>query len=240
MTTKAKVMRALDYFPCQAPPGALFKSRTNDLRGIAELSRTNQNLEILELIKIGLTAYFEAFCKDQFGSMICLAPTLIKNLSVAGKDTTLDASLMVDDFHEFNRQIGFYISEKYDFGTPQKVNSLFKSLIGITPFSSKNLNAYDAILHDRNLLAHHGGTYTTSYVRNTKSPNLKSTAKAFQDGIVVNPDQILKDIDLVDSIAYSMTVSCHKSIVSHLQDNSIRLDAQKKQALDFLLWWEEG
>lgn len=239
MAKRSKAIRALEYFPCQAPPAALFKSRINDLRGIANLGGVNHSSEILELVKIGLTAYFEAFCKDQFGSMICLSPSLIKNLAVAGHDTFVDAALMVDDPQEFERQVGFYIAEKYDFGTPSKINSHFKALIQVSPFSSKARVAYDAIIHDRNLLAHHGGTFTTSYVKNTKSP-AKGAAKAFQDGIVLNTAQIKDDLDLVEKIAYSLTVNTHKALTAHIYHVGMRMGAEKKKALEFLSWWEES
>lgn len=239
MAKRSKAIRALEYFPCQAPPAALFKSRINDLRGIAHLGEANHSSEILELVKIGLTAYFEAFCKDQFGSMICLAPSLIKNLAAAGHDTSLDASWMVDNPQEFEHQIGFYIAEKYDFGTPSKINSHFKALIRITPFSSKARVAYDAIIHDRNLLAHHGGTFTTLYVRNAKSPD-RSAAKAFQDGIVLSAAQINDDLDLVERIAYALTVNTHKALTAHIYDGDMRVGAEKKKALEFISWWEEG
>ncbi len=239
MVKKSKAIRALDYFPCQAPPAALFKSRINDLRGIAHLAETNHSSEILELIKIGMTAYFEAFCKDQFGSLICLAPSLVKNLAASGLDTSLDASLIVDDPQEFQLQLGFHIAEKHDFGTPKKINSLYKALLRISPFSSKAAAAYDVILHDRNLLAHHGGTFTTAYVKNAKFPN-KGSAKAFRDGIVLDPTQIHRDLDLIESVAYSIAVNTHKSLLIHIYDNSGRIGAEKKKALEFLSWWEEG
>ena len=239
MARKSKAIRALDYFPCQAPPAALFKSRINDLRGIAHLAETHHSSEILELIKIGMTAYFEAFCKDQFGSLISLAPSLVKNLAASGLDTSLDASLIVDDPQEFQLQLGFHIAEKHDFGTPKKINSLYKALIRISPFSSKAAAAYDAILHDRNLLAHHGGTFTTAYVKNAKASH-KQTAKAFQDGIVLDTTQIYRDLDLIEDVAYSMAVNTHKALVAHIHDSSGRIGAEKKKALEFLSWWEEG
>ena len=239
MAKRSKAIRALEYFPCQAPPAALFKSRINDLRGIVHLGKVNHSSEILELVKIGLTAYFEAFCKDQFGSMICLAPSLIKNLAAAGHDTSLDASLMVDDPQEFGHQIGFYIAEKYDFGTPSKINSHFKALIRVAPFSSKAQVAYDAIIHDRNLLAHHGGTFTTSYIKNAKSPG-KGGAKAFQDGIVLDAAQMNDDLDFVERIAHVLTVNTYKALTAHIREGGLRIGTEKKKALEFLSWWEEG
>jgi hypothetical protein len=60
--------------------------------------------------------------------------------------------------------LGFLLAEKYDFGTPKRINALFNALLKITPFGREDAKRYAALLRDRNLLVHHGGVYTLAYL----------------------------------------------------------------------------
>ena len=50
------------------------------------------------------------------------------------------------------KEIQTLLAEKFDFGTPQRVNALYGSLLTVTPFSKDEASTYDRILRDR-----HGG-----------------------------------------------------------------------------------
>ncbi|GAB3099628.1 hypothetical protein [Lysobacter terrae] len=239
MRSRSSKVTALEYFAGGVPAGAIFKTRVEDLRYIASLYDQQRAQSILELAYIGLTAYFESFCKDQFGSLISIAPTLTKDLAKKGQDTTIDIALITNDPTELKHRIGFYLSEKFDFGTPQKVNSLFGALISITPFSAKELKNFDRILHDRNLLVHHGGTYTTSYLRQTrKTITDGQPVRAFWDGIAITPEKFAKDCDFVEGIAREMVIQCHKAVSSHIKVQGITMGVERRKAMNFLTWWD--
>lgn len=155
----------LDYFAGGVPSRMIFEGSSYELRKL--VSNTNKQEGFLDIISevsfIGIVSYFEAFFKNHFASIINICPELIHQLKKSGHDVFVDPTDILNAKSEFYRKLGFYISEKYDFGTAQKVNALFVSILNISPFSKKEKIKYDSILCDRNLLVHHGGIYTSSY-----------------------------------------------------------------------------
>ena len=111
---------------------------------------------------IGVVAYFEAFCGDHFASILNLCPQLLVRLKEKGRDVSLDATDLLDPGLQSHR-LGSIVAERYDFGTPQSINSLYQHLLQITPFSAQERKRYEQILNDRNLLVHHGGILTMKY-----------------------------------------------------------------------------
>jgi hypothetical protein len=61
------------------------------------------------------------------------------------------------------------VAERYDFETPQSINSLYQHLLQITPFSTQERKRYEQILNDRNLLVHHGDISTMKYTKQSRS-----------------------------------------------------------------------
>jgi len=41
------------------------------------------------------------------------------------------------------KRLGFLLTENYDLGTAQKVNSLYNCILGISPFSKNERNKFD-------------------------------------------------------------------------------------------------
>ena len=84
---------ALDYFSGGVPGGEFFRMTIDDIRAISGADdRPDAGINRLqELCFIGLLAYFEAFCKDHFASILNLEPSFIARLKAAGRDVSLDA-----------------------------------------------------------------------------------------------------------------------------------------------------
>lgn len=151
----------LEYFSGGVPTGEYFRMTLDDLRRISTLESDSIGINRLqEVCFIGLLSYFEAFCKDHFASLINLEPSLVMNLKANGQDVSVDASRVVFYVDEVDRRVGFILAEKYDFGTAQKINALFSALLKVTPFGTDEAKQYGILLRDRNLLVHHGGTFT--------------------------------------------------------------------------------
>ena len=154
-----------EYFSGYVPSGAVFLMAANDIVQIARASAKEEYSCLNSLCLIGLASYFEAFAKDQLASILSLAPELIERVQRAGYPTDLPAEEAYQFRDNLRYKIGFLIVQRLDLGSAKKINSVFTSALQITPFGEKDAVAYDKLLRDRNLLVHHGGTYTTSYIR---------------------------------------------------------------------------
>src|SRR6185295_18808084 len=132
----------LDYFSGGVPTGVYFRMTMDSLRQVIN-SEPSGPIDVggidrlRELCLIGLLAYFEAFCKDHFASLINIEPNLVNNLKTSGQSVTIEATHVVLFGREIDRRIGFILAEKYDFGTAQKINALFGALLKVTPFNKK-------------------------------------------------------------------------------------------------------
>jgi hypothetical protein len=156
----------LEYFSGGVPTGLYFRMTLDDLRKVSALQDGDSPgiNRLQELCFIGLVSYFEAFCKDHFASLINLEPSLVANLKANGQDVSIDAAHVTLYADEIDRRLGFVLAEKYDFGTAQKINALFGALLKVTPFGRDEAKKYAGLLQDRNLLVHHGGTLTLTYL----------------------------------------------------------------------------
>src|SRR5689334_21847502 len=134
----------LDLFSGGVPTAPFFFGYT--LEGLEQLylaRADNLSGHLNELCVIGLVSYFEAFCKDHFASIINIEPSLLKNLSKHGQDISIDPTKALELGDALSCNIGFLIAEKYDFGTAQKINALYRALLMITPFSKDDMKIYD-------------------------------------------------------------------------------------------------
>ena len=131
--------------------------------------------------------------------------------------------------------IGFLVTEKYDFGTAQKINSLYSALLIISPFSKDEMRLYENLLRDRNLLVHHGGIYTTAYTiqnRNMLSSELK---RPFFDSLVVSKSYLDEKFSFIREIARKILKASHISLTKYLVENEIQLEEWRQKALDSFL-----
>jgi len=240
MPRRIEHVHELEYFAGGVPTGASFKLRLNELREIVLQASDGHRESVGGLAYIGLTAYFESFFKDHFGSMVSIVPSLTTNLAARGHETHIDMALLTKSETDLRHRLGFYLAERYDFGTPQKVNAVFGALLGLSPFSKDEATKYDRVLHDRNLLVHHGGTYTTSYLKAAaKRFGTDEPSRAYWDGLRISPNRFQDDANLVDSIGRKVIKSSHAAISRYVQDNGIVLRGARRKALEYSQWWDE-
>jgi hypothetical protein len=242
MAAKSPAPTWLDYFSGGVPSGEYFRMVVSDLRNLIQEGPKRER-RVCALAVIGLVAYFEAFCKDHFASAVNIVPSLARNLAARGQQTLIDVALVAEDPGVISHQMGFYLADSYDFGTSKKINSTFNALLMISPFSKSDAEVFDRLLQDRNLLVHHGGTFTPSYLRTAKaSPGSARTPKPFWDGLAVGPDQFTAYADLAERIAKKLLQSSHTATLKFVREQGLRLGRERKKALDAFLWWgdDEG
>lgn len=227
---------ALDYFAGGVPAGAIFAMAVDDLEQIAMLRSLSgaQARRVPEVCFIGLVSYFEAFCKDQLASVLNILPELVGRLREKGHDTSVDSVTLVGLKEGALYQIGFLLCEKYDFGTAQKVNALYSALLKLTPFSKDEADTYARVLRDRNLLVHHGGTYTARYLAQLTGMSGTDLGRPFMDSLVVSPEYLLGDLTFLKDIATKIATSVHTAAQSVVESQGIVLDPERIKAINFL------
>src|SRR5258708_2052260 len=84
----------LDYFSGGVPTGGYFRFKLEDLRTLSQSASDEHGgvASVHELCYIGLFAYFEAFCKDHFASLINIEPALVANLKQRGQNVDVDGA----------------------------------------------------------------------------------------------------------------------------------------------------
>ena len=192
---------------------------------------------INEICFIGLIAYFEAFCKDHFASILNIEPTLLETLRQKGQDTRIDPACLLGFQDEWNFRLGFLVAENYDFGTAQKINALYSALLKVTPFSKDEANFYDNMLKDRNLLVHHGGIFTLSYIEQNKKSFDENPTRPFFDSIVVNAKYFDKRLNFIESMAKKILKSTNMALESYVAGLGVSYSSERRKAMDVFLWW---
>jgi hypothetical protein len=232
---------SLDYFSAGVPTGANFKMALDELRKVSESSDEHDPprlSRLQELCFIGLMSYFEAFCKDHFASLVNIEPSLIQNLKRGGQDVEIDATRVLLYGEQLTTKMGFILAEKYDFGTAQKINALFVALLKLTPFGKAEAVEYAELLRDRNLLVHHGGTFTLSYLEQAKLTHPERKTNAFFNSQIKAKQDVIGAMDFLSEIAKKLLKSSHDALSKHLVENQIQYVGERAKALHLLLWWD--
>jgi hypothetical protein len=231
---------ALDYFSGGVPAGAVFWDVLGDIRQIsAQFAKSEREIQRLQEISfVGSMSYFEAFCKDHFASLINIEPSLVERLREAGQDVTVDASAIALYGSSVVSRLGFLVAEKYDFGTAKKINALYSALLKVSPFSTDEAQAYSRLLGDRNLIVHHGGTYTLSYVMTNKGfCKADRTNHAFLNSCVVGHDDVATAVDLLERISKKLVRATYAALVKSVESAGLSYDGERAKALEFLQYW---
>ena len=237
-------VHALDYFPAGVAPFQGFKSNIDELDKIVMETEDDEwdgcimlNPRV-EIAFIGLLAYFEAFCKGQFASVVNISPSLLRSL---GKMRG-PVSIPLDDLYVYidyqQPKIGFLIAEQYDFGSSSKVNSLFRDLIGITPFSKVEATRFDKLLHDRNLLVHHGGIYTLQYAKQ-RLPVDQLKEFAFRDSLLLIKQDYLDASKFLSSIVMKTSFASYNKLEEMFRGRETELSQEQYAAIGYMKSWEE-
>jgi len=227
----------LEYFSGGVPTGQYFYDTLKELSNTIDRISEGIYRIVNPICFIGLIAYFEAFCKDHFASILNIEPTLLETLRQKGQDTRIDPARLLRLQDKWNFSLGFLVAENYDFGTAQKINALYTALLKVTPFSKDETNLYDKMLRDRNLLVHHGGSLTFNYIEQNKILSDETLARPFFDSIVIRAEYFDKQLNFIESIAKKILKSTHIALKSYVADIGVNYSPKRKSAMDAFLWW---
>ncbi len=226
----------LDYFSGGVPPLSYFEIRVNDVRLLSGQQQKDDEEEGLnfrtELCIIGLAAYFEAFCKDQFAAIVNIAPQTLSRFATM-RDCKLPVKSLLHALPDMSHKLGFLIAEEYDFGTAKCINSLFSDLLKLSPFSQAEMERYAKFLNDRNLLVHHGGVYTLKYATQHFSPDeVKSLIN--MHSLTVQHSDVEDWAEFLLSVAIKTAKASAKALLQFAADNNIVFDNKAKAAINSL------
>lgn len=233
-------MEYLDYFAGALPAKLILSIDITNIREAAIALNTSSvgglKKEIdLALYLIGIVAFFEAYCKNQFASVGNICPMILKGFSEKREDVSIRLNDLLQIPRLLDYRLGSLLSENYDFGSAKSINSLFFDLLGITPFSIKEIKKFEKLLSDRNLLVHHGGIYTYKYSK--QRLNIDSVENlAHWHSLIVTHDELISWIDFLWSLAVKITKETHASMRKIIQEKGINLTPQQEGGIDALLW----
>jgi hypothetical protein len=229
----------VEYFSGYVPSGAVFLLAANDILKIAAQNQQESHSCVNGLCLIGLVAYFEAFAKDQLSSIISLAPELIEELKHAGCPTDIPAQEAYEYRENLKYKIGFVLGERIDLGSANKINAIFTKLLQITPLGAADAIHYEKLLRDRNLLVHHGGTYTTSYIRQAVGEIPPERRRPHADTLVIPFARVRDDVAFLKKIAQNLVSLSSRRLEGLLKKTQLAPSKEIADALSFMAWWDD-
>jgi len=229
----------LEYFTGGVPAGLILSLDVNHLRELVKNSNTKDSNQkkTAEVCFIGLLAYFEAFFKNNFAALVNVCPELIDNLKKSGMDVCVNADDLLKIGKHPQHKIGFLLSERYDFGSAKKINSIYMSSLNLSPFSKKEKKNYDRLLNDRNLIVHHGGIFTIRY--SDQIYEKKYFEKIlFMDSLVIRTEYFLSAADYVEKIATKTIQASRSALQEFINSKCINLTATQKKSLKYIGYFD--
>jgi hypothetical protein len=118
-----------------------------------------------------------------------------------------------------------------------EVNALYGALVTVTPFSKDEASVYDEVLRARNLLVHHGGTFTSSYLEQMHSAGLDpGSSRVFFDSLVLTKDAFFREIHFFEGVARKLLRSTHTAMNRMVAEEGLTIGKERQKAIDALLW----
>ena len=139
------VRNALEYFIGGVPPFGYFELEVTHLVALVKSSKKDKFSSLnptAEVALIGLSAYFEAFCKAQFAALVNICPQILSNFVARRQNSTVSLKHILAILPQAKDKLGSVISEEHDFGSAKEINGLYQDLLRITPFSAKETKDY--------------------------------------------------------------------------------------------------
>ena len=215
----------------------MFMLFIRNLVEIAEAPQKSENASftVPGLCLIGLVAYFEAFCKGQFASIVNVCSMTLTNLVKRRAEVSVSVKDLLHITEKLEYRLGSVLADRYDFGSAKLINGLFHDLITITPFSARDSRTYARLLDDRNLLVHHGGAYTLKYAYQNLPAN-EVRSRVHDDQVTVGKHELKKYAGFLEQIARKLTLATHASLVKFVAANDLVLDQLQQEAMKYMLW----
>jgi len=227
----------LDYFVSAVPAGVVFRMDYSNLIKLIESidDKGIIGFTLYEVSLIGLVSYAEAFFKNHYASLINIHNPLVLNLRENKRDVNIDVLDLISFRDSIKFQLGCIVSEQFDFGTAANINSLYRDLLKITPFSKDEQEKYNKLQRDRNLLVHHGGIYTNKYIRQQSKYQVQ-TGRTYMDSLVINKEVYLEWAEFLLSIVRKVCEVSQKALTDIVERDKVELTTSQKIAIEALAW----
>jgi hypothetical protein len=223
------------FFTGAVPAGIIFDCEVSDLCDVAKpLENKKHNEVTAKLCFIGLVAYFEAFCKDHFASLINIHPDLVRNL--IRRNLALSPVDPLELSGPLHCSLGFMVADRFDFGTAGHINSLYTDLLKITPFCGDEANTFDQINEDRHLLVHYGGILRPRYSSERFIKRPIDRSRLFLDSLIVSSDQFFAATNFMTGISKKIRSSTQDALRQEISSSGRSLSEHEEKAVDALNW----
>lgn len=208
--------------------------QVDHLRKVADGSEVEEgNLDFTaELCVIGLAAYFEAFCKNEFAAVINICPDILNPFTVK-RECNVSGRGLLCILSAPRCRLGSLVAEQYDFGSAKTINGLFRDILNIAPFSKREAKKYAEFLSDRNLLVHHGGVYTLKYAEQKLASKRIGRLVHF-DSLVVNKSDVNRWADFLVRLATKIGNATATALLKSTASQGFKCSAERKKAIQAL------
>jgi hypothetical protein len=225
----------LQFFSGGVPSLDYFRMQVDEIRVLVDRQDVGMGINIAaELCMIGLAAYFEAFCKNEFAAAINIFPEMLTGFATR-RECRITAKNLLHVVSEFDHSLGFLIAEEYDFGTARSINGLFQDLLNVTPFSKKAAIRYAEFLNDRNLLVHHGGIYTASY-KGQKFVKKRAAGQIYFDSLVIRKADVHRWADFLVGVATSIGSATSAALSEFVISKKWKCGPERRKAIEALAY----
>jgi hypothetical protein len=229
----------LDFFHGGVPPYQLFRLASAELAKLVAASDSDKSSTTVDVCFIGLAAYFEAFCKDQFAAILNACPEILSVFSDKRPEATLPLKVLPEFIRKLDYRIGSLVAEQYDFGSAKAVNGMYHDLLTMTPFSKSDARDYGKFLNDRNLLVHHGGIYTQKYQGQCfRQRPLPQTPRIYFDSLVITTSNFEHWWKWADRMARKIAELSRAGVEKFVKTTSLKLSLQRNKAIQSFTWFD--
>jgi hypothetical protein len=234
--TPSTIWIALDHFIAGVPPLGYFELEVEHLVTLVNSSKEDKISPLnftAEVCLIGLSAYFEAFCKSHFAALVNICPEILNNFVERRQNAALNLSHILHLRDHIERKLGNLISEEHDFGSAKEINKLYNDLLRITPFSTKEVNEYAKFLGDRNLLVHHGGVYTFRYSTQRFARRV-APGVAHMDSLVVGKKKFSRWESFLTGMANKIADTSRLALQEFIIRHKVKMRPEQAKAIAML------
>lgn len=223
------------YFVGRISPFLLFEFEYHSLDAVSSQFDGRRYFEknnpAADVCLVGLVAHFEAFCKHLFAAAANLNPSALRIFANRRPELALRLADVLSLPEPLNSNFGFLVADHFDFGAPEKLNSLFRDLVDITPLSKDEIFKYANILRQRHLIVHHGGILTLEYSRGATGAN---NSLPYVDSVRLEHEDYVVAANFLFDLALKMTRSVAESLRASATEGEAK-DSHRTAAITALL-----
>ena len=210
-----------------------FLIQVGHLKKVADGSEVKEGLDFTaELCVIGLAAYFEAFCKNEFAAVINICPGILSAFT-AKRECNVSGRGLLYILSAPRCRLGSLVAEQYDFGSAKSINGLFRDMLNIAPFSKREAKKYAEFLSDRNLLVHHGGVYPLKYAEQ-KLASKKMGRLVHFESLVVNKSDVNRWAEFLVRLATKIGNATAAALLKSTASQGFKCNVERKKAIQAL------